>query len=174
MTDNGFALIGRGLDMARSITASPATPSCRARTDRLQVAVDLPPPLHQIVVHLKPQEKSLGHAKIPRKPEVRIGRDISLAQHDLVDAARRDMNRPRQRVLAERHGLEKLLKQDFAGMRVVEQSGFRRGSRRFRHLSLLPSSHTKQIRHWSLILIECCPWRSAFNASKSIAGRNPK
>src|SRR5216684_7907814 len=104
--------------------------SCRARADGLEIAVDFPTPLHQIVVHLKPEEEPFRQAEIAGEPQVGVGGDISLAQHDLVDAARSYMNRTCQRVLAEFHRLEKLFKQDFAGVGIGKQPAFR-----FRHVT---------------------------------------
>ena len=49
------------------------------------------------------------------------------------------MNRARQGILAQVHRLEELFEQDFAGMRVAQQSAPSRGSRRFRHASFSPS-----------------------------------
>src|ERR1700757_1955910 len=90
--------------------------SCRARPDGLEIAVDFPTPLHQIVVHLQSEEESFREAEIAGKPQICVGSDISLAQHDLVDTARRDMNRTCQRVLAQSHRFEELFEQNFAGV----------------------------------------------------------
>jgi hypothetical protein len=111
---------------------------CGARPDRFEIAVDLTPPLHQIIVHLQAEKEAFRQAEIAREPKVSVGSNISLAQHDLVDAARRDVNGTRQRVLAEAHRLEELFEQDFAGMWIEKQRAPRRGSRRFRHVTVLP------------------------------------
>jgi hypothetical protein len=60
----------------------------RARADGLQVAVDLAASLHQIVVHLQAEKEPLRQAKIAGQPQIGVGGNIPLAQHDLVDAAR--------------------------------------------------------------------------------------
>jgi len=53
-------------------------------------------------------------------PKVGVGGDIPFAKHDLVDAARRDVNRTCQCILTKAHRLEELFKQDFAGVRVMK------------------------------------------------------
>jgi hypothetical protein len=77
-------------------------------------------------------------AKIAGEPQIGVGSDIPFAQHDLVDAARRDVNLTRQRILAKAHGFKELFEQDFAGVWVKKQPASRRGSRRFRHVTVLP------------------------------------
>jgi hypothetical protein len=109
----------------------------RAGADRFQVAIDLAPPLHQVVVHLQPEEEPLGETEISRESQISVCGDVTLAQHDLVDTAGGDMNGARQRILAQRHRLQKILQQDFAGVRVVKQPALIRGSRRFRHAPVL-------------------------------------
>jgi hypothetical protein len=88
------------------------------RADGFQIAVDLAPPLHQIVVHLQAEKEPFRQAEIAGEPQIGVGGDIPLAQHDLVDAARRDVNRARQGILAEAHRLEELFEQDFAGVGI--------------------------------------------------------
>jgi hypothetical protein len=87
-----------------------------ARPDRFEITVDLAPPLHQIVVHLQAKKEPFGQAKITREPQIGVGSDIPFAKHDLIDAARRNVNSARQRILAEAHRLKELFKQGFAGM----------------------------------------------------------
>src|SRR5438552_17606636 len=111
--------------------------SCGARTDRLEVTVDLPPPLHQVVIHLQSKEEPFRHSEIAREPEVRVGGDVAFAEHDLIDAAGGDVDGARQAILAQTHRLGEIFKQDFAGMRVAKQAAPRRGSRRFRHSAVL-------------------------------------
>src|SRR5438045_2307394 len=101
--------------VAYSTGQSMDTCLCRARPDRLEIAIDLAPPLHQIEVHLQPEKEPFRYAEIAREPQIGISSNVSLAQHDLVNAARRDMNRTRQRILAEAHGLKELFEQDSAG-----------------------------------------------------------
>src|SRR5258705_9341451 len=61
--------------------------SCRARTDRPEVAVDLPPPLHQVVIHLQSEEEPFRHSEIAREPEVGVGGEVTVAHQHLVYAA---------------------------------------------------------------------------------------
>src|SRR6185295_2375649 len=138
-TERGFAEIGPGFAMGALYLQRPSG-SRRARPYRLQVAVNLTSPLHQVVVHLQAKKESFRETEIAREPKVGIGGDVSLAQNNFVDAAWRHMNGTRQPVLAEPHRLEELLKQDFAGMRVLKKPALSRGSRRFRHVSVLPHS----------------------------------
>ena len=118
-----------GREIKRLTTLEPAELATAAK--------DLAAPLHQIEVHLQPEKESFRQAKIAGKPQIGIGGDIPLAEHDFVDAAGRDVNRACQCVLAETHRLEELFEQDFAGMRISEQPASRRDSRRFRHVTVL-------------------------------------
>ena len=77
-------------------------------------------PLHalacflEIVVRLETHPKLLRRAKVLRKPNRGVGRDATLAEHDLIDATWRHANRPRDRILAESHRLEELLEEHLA------------------------------------------------------------
>ena len=90
-------------------------------TNRLQIRSDLPPSLHQIIVHLKAQEKPFRNAEITRQSQIGIRRNVPLSQHDLVDSTRWNMYGACQSVLAETHRIEEVIQQDFAGMRVTQQ-----------------------------------------------------
>jgi hypothetical protein len=94
-----------------------------ARLDRVEVGADPPPTRHKVVVGLKSEEEAIGQSEISSEPQIRIGADGALAEDDFIDATRRHMERQRQRVLAERERLEKLLQQDFTGRRVRRQFG---------------------------------------------------
>src|SRR5581483_9496049 len=138
-TERGFALTGPGLDMNGLYHDREKRPRSGCPwTDRLQIAIDLSPALDQIVVHLEPEEKPFRDAEIACKPQIGIRGNIPLAEHNLVDAARGHVNRTRQGILAQVHRFEELFAQDFAGMRVAQQSALSRDSRRFRHASVLP------------------------------------
>jgi hypothetical protein len=108
-----------------------------ARLDRIEVGADLPPTRHKVVVGLKSEEETVGQSEISSEPQVRVGADGALAEDDFIDATRRHMERPRQRVLAERERLEKLLQQDFARRRIRRQFGVSRDGRRFRNDGVL-------------------------------------
>src|SRR5215213_2794491 len=110
------------------------------RPDRLQIALDLAPPLHQVEVCLQSEKEALRQSEIARQPQISIGCHVALAEYDFVDAARRHMNRPRERILAEPHGLEKLLKQDLARVRIWQEVALSCGNRRFRQEPVLPQS----------------------------------
>jgi hypothetical protein len=113
--------------------------SRQAARDGFQVAVDLSPALHQVIVHLQAKEEPFREAaKITRQPKIGIRGNVPFAQHDLIDATRRDMHGARKCILAQIHRLEKLLEQDFARMRVAQQGVPSRGSQRFRHALVLP------------------------------------
>src|SRR5882724_6561513 len=98
--------------------------SCGARTDRLEITVNLPTPLHQVVIHPQSKEEPLRQSEIACEPEVGVGGDVALTQHDLVDAAGGDVHGARQAILAQPHRLQELFKQDFAGMRVAFCHGY--------------------------------------------------
>src|ERR1700730_8567973 len=100
-------------------TRAAAVSSRCARADGLQVAVDFAPPLHQIIIHLQSEKKPLRQTEVACEPQIGVGGDIALAEHDLVDAARSDVNGTCQGVLAEGHRLKELFEQDFAGVMIV-------------------------------------------------------
>lgn len=74
--------------------------------------------LFQLVIGLQAQPEALGRAQRGSQAYGGVGSDAALAQHDLVDAARRYIGGPRQCVLADAHRLEKLFEQNFAGVDV--------------------------------------------------------
>ena len=61
--------------------------------DRLQLAFDPPPALHQIEVALKAEEESLRQAKVSRQMQIGVRRHRPLAVHQLVDAPGRHAGR---------------------------------------------------------------------------------
>jgi len=72
----------------------------------------------QIIVGLQAHPELLARAEISGQPNGCARSNGSLAQHDLVDPARRHANFARQTILADRVGLEKLLEQYFSGVDV--------------------------------------------------------
>src|SRR3990172_3188273 len=76
--------------------------------------------LFQIIVGLQAHPELLRSAEMPRQPDCGVRRDATLAEDDLVDAARRHADRASKGVLAEIHRLEELLEQHFAGMNVTQ------------------------------------------------------
>jgi hypothetical protein len=60
--------------------------SRQAARDGFQVAVDLSPALHQVIVHLQAKEEPLREAKITRQPKIGIRGNVPFAEHDLIDA----------------------------------------------------------------------------------------
>ena len=72
----------------------------------------------EVVVGLQTQPEAFAGAEGSRQPQRGVGADPAFAENDLVDAARWHVGRARQRVLAERHWLEKILQQDLTGVDV--------------------------------------------------------
>jgi len=87
-----------------------------------------------------------------------------LPKYDLVDAAGRHADGASERGLREIQGLQELLLQDLARMRIGEEIS---GSRRFRLRGAWLSLQVKQTRHWSLMRIEYCPRRSALQGFRA-------
>jgi hypothetical protein len=92
-----------------------------SRPDRLELLPDLPPARHQVVIGLQLQKKSIAQAEIAGEPQVCVGGDGALAEHDLVDAPRRHADGARQRRLRQRHRLQEFLEQNFAGLRIGQK-----------------------------------------------------
>jgi len=90
----------------------------RARLNRPEVSFDLATALHKVVIRLQAQKEPLGKPEIPGKSEVCVRGHVAFAEDDLIDPARRHMDRPGQRVLTEAHRLQKLFEQNFSRMRV--------------------------------------------------------
>ncbi len=74
--------------------------------------------LFEFVVVLKAHPKLLGGAKIASPAYGRIRRDGPLAEHDLVDTARGNVDIPGESVLADPERNQELFQQDLAGMDV--------------------------------------------------------
>jgi hypothetical protein len=128
--------------------------------------------LHQVMVHLKPAEATGGPTT--REAKICVGGFASAVMSRLPITIRLilagyDVHGARQGILAQGDRLEKFLKQDFAGMRIPEQRDFSRGRRWCRHSSVLHHP-IRNMRHWSLMPIACCPFRSAFDASTRLSG----
>ena len=74
------------------------------------------------MVGLEAELETLRDCEIPCQPQVRISGDRSFAKHDLVDAARRDVNRTcqciltraRETILRQTHRLDEFQQQNLA------------------------------------------------------------
>lgn len=96
--------------------------SSRPRPDRLELVGDLAAAGQEVVVGLQLQEETLRHAEVAGEAQVGVGRDGALAEHDLVDAPRRDLDGLCERRLRQRHRLQELYHQDVARMGVDERA----------------------------------------------------
>ena len=94
--------------------------------------------LHEIVIRLEAKKETGRQAEIAGQPQVRVGGDRALAEHDFVDAAGRHIQRAGERSLAHVERPQELLKQDFAWSWIGKPLRVS-GNRRLRHRSgLLP------------------------------------
>src|SRR5690606_41601378 len=75
------------------------------------------------------QPAALAGAEYRGQADGGIGADTALAEHDLVDPARRHASRARNRVLADPHRVEELVLEHFAGMDVWQGLLHRNASR---------------------------------------------
>jgi len=74
----------------------------------------------KVVARLQIEPKPITRAKIPRQPQGTICADGPGAMHDLVDSSRRHTDIPGQPVLGQAERLEKIRREDFAGMYGVQ------------------------------------------------------
>jgi len=74
----------------------------------------------EVVACLQIEPKPITRAKIPRQPQGTICGDGPGAMHDLVDSSRRHTDIPGQPVLGQAERLEKIRREDFAGMYGVQ------------------------------------------------------
>ena len=78
--------------------------------------------LFKIEACLQTHPESGAGTKRPCKPQRGVSRDATLAQYDFIDAPGRHVHCARQRVLADRHGQQKLFEQHFARVNVAQSS----------------------------------------------------
>ena len=74
----------------------------------------------KVVARLQIEPKPITRAKIPRQPQGTICADGPGAMHDLVDSSRRHTDIPGQPVLGQAERLEKIGREDFAGMYGIQ------------------------------------------------------
>jgi hypothetical protein len=80
-------------------------------------------PLHlEVVAGLEIQPEPIARAEIPRQTQGAIRADGPGAVHDLVDPSRRHTDIPSQPVLGQAQRLEKIRREDFAGMYGIQLS----------------------------------------------------
>jgi hypothetical protein len=97
--------------------------SMRENSDLFRQSASEPIPLHfEVVAGLKIQPKSIARAEIPREPQSAIRANGSGAMHDLVDPPWRHTDIPGQPVLGQTKRLEKIRREDFAGMYGIQLS----------------------------------------------------
>jgi hypothetical protein len=70
----------------------------------------------EVVPPLEVHPEPLGRAEVPSHPERRVGRDATLAVHDLVDASRWHADGDCQSMLGDAEWLEEFVHEDFAWM----------------------------------------------------------
>ena len=108
-------------------------PSRRNPLNPLDVIAQRAPRLFQIIVRLQAKPETLAGAQRRSEAQRGIRADAALAEHDLVDAARRHGCGARERVLADAERTEKFFQQDFAGVDVGD-AAFRHGPPHFKPL----------------------------------------
>lgn len=91
----------------------------RNRHHLFQLILDRAARLAQLVFVLQPHPELHGGSKYFGKAQGGVRRDAALAQHDLVDAARRHADGVGESGLADLHREQKLFEEDFAGVNVL-------------------------------------------------------
>lgn len=127
----------------------------------------------QVLGGLKIQPELGAVSEVHGKSEGRIRRDGSPAFCDLINAAGRYSNVESQTILRDSQRRQRFLGQYLAGwigVRFTATSLCSQWQSAISTSYAFPAFHLKQIRHWSLTLIECCPALSLVRFSRRLAG----
>jgi hypothetical protein len=67
--------------------------------DAVKLGANLPSPFHEVEVGLDTEPEPLAQPEKSGQPQIGIGRNCQLAEHDFIDASRRHADRSRQPIL---------------------------------------------------------------------------
>ena len=72
--------------------------------------------LFKVIPCLEVHPETFRKTEVPRESQGRVGRDRAFVMHDFIDPSQGDTDVSRQAILADSHGEEELLVEDFAGV----------------------------------------------------------